>query len=675
VKLLDLWLPPDGAGPAVACLATSFTFDADFFSADCLARFLRLTDAYGERDEIADIALMLEEEERLSEARVAVLVDRSCNPEPRNLRWDLIPVSVPGGLFHAKTAILMWANATRFLIGSGNLTSAGYRRQVEIGTAIDLADGGVSRSCLLEFISELRSIVVELTPGSEGEPGPRRRVAEILDLAEQRVETSALPAAVRGMAFAVGATRTGTSPLSRLKDVWRGSPPKSVVALAPFWDSDARQLGARELLRNLTQRNVGSEPTTATFVVPVEPLFGGPDVVRAPAALQNVAPRRINSRVCAFNPREDDDRRLHAKCVLYESADWVAAMIGSSNISAKGLGLDLHPHRELNLWIGCRADSTDAKRLRGLVSIGPDVRLDSSWEPTEDEDEMAPPLLPLGFGEAQLVTRNTIRLRFETAHLPAEWRVLLPAGRSIDEATLVDADEWKSNGMPAERTFGLSDDNPLPAGLVVRWQEADQWLAATWIVNVGELAILPPPDELRALSSTVLLTVLASTRPLREAAEHALRQAAVAAGNREDLDPLKRFDNSGFLLQRVHRASSALWGLEERLSRPIASLETLDWRLNGAIGPVTLGRRLAEEAMDRRQLVGETQFLLAELAMTVDSIPWTIVASRLDPHHVEEMIAETQYTIHGLSTELGGAEAMPSSMQHYVADVFERCQR
>ena len=41
-RLLDHWSPPEGAGNPVAVLATTFTFQADFFDEDCLARFLSL---------------------------------------------------------------------------------------------------------------------------------------------------------------------------------------------------------------------------------------------------------------------------------------------------------------------------------------------------------------------------------------------------------------------------------------------------------------------------------------------------------------------------------------------------------------------------------------------------------------------------------------------------------
>ena len=43
MKMLDHWLPPEDAGDPLACLATSFTFDTDFFAEDCLSRFLAIS--------------------------------------------------------------------------------------------------------------------------------------------------------------------------------------------------------------------------------------------------------------------------------------------------------------------------------------------------------------------------------------------------------------------------------------------------------------------------------------------------------------------------------------------------------------------------------------------------------------------------------------------------------
>src|SRR3546814_16503223 len=142
-RLLDLWQPPDEAGAAVGCLATSFTFEADFFVDDCLTRFLGLTRVQGEGDTTSDVARMLDEEDRLSEAQISVLVDRSCVPDTRNLRWDLLPVDLGrGSLLLAKVAVLMWERHTRVLLGADHIPSAGPRRQIQTVTPFDVVPVG-----------------------------------------------------------------------------------------------------------------------------------------------------------------------------------------------------------------------------------------------------------------------------------------------------------------------------------------------------------------------------------------------------------------------------------------------------------------------------------------------------------------------------------------------------
>ncbi len=171
-KLLDHWAPPEGAGAPSACLARTFAFEAEFFAEDCLSRFLSLSSVRSEGDRISSVAALLEEEDRLSEAQVTVLVDRSCVSEKRNLRWDLLPVAVPGGLLHAKVTVLIWERAARIMLGSANLTQAGYRLQVEIAIAFDLApDCQVPRPLLDDLVRELRLAVALASGPVEGEGG------------------------------------------------------------------------------------------------------------------------------------------------------------------------------------------------------------------------------------------------------------------------------------------------------------------------------------------------------------------------------------------------------------------------------------------------------------------------------------------------------------------------
>src|SRR4051812_1053956 len=97
--------PDSGPGQPVACIASTFTFDARFFETDLLPRFLGLKydNTEGERP------FLVERETALSQVRVCVLVDQSqFRPEQSTLRWDQIPVRVPGAIQHSKVTLLVW---------------------------------------------------------------------------------------------------------------------------------------------------------------------------------------------------------------------------------------------------------------------------------------------------------------------------------------------------------------------------------------------------------------------------------------------------------------------------------------------------------------------------------------------------------------------------------------
>src|SRR4051794_23121905 len=93
----------DGPGRPLACIATTYTFSAEFLETELLPRFLGLAFDPAERE----AAFLVEREDALERATVAVLVDQ-CGVDVRQttLRWDQIPVRVPRGIQHAKLTIL-----------------------------------------------------------------------------------------------------------------------------------------------------------------------------------------------------------------------------------------------------------------------------------------------------------------------------------------------------------------------------------------------------------------------------------------------------------------------------------------------------------------------------------------------------------------------------------------
>ena len=671
MKMLDHWLPGDDFGAPLACLATSFTFDVDFFTEDCLSRFLSISTRDPDGASGLDLAGMLEEEERLAETTVCVLVDQSCRPQPRNLRWDLLPVRVPGGLLHAKVVVLLWERTARVIIGSANLTAPGYRNQVELGLAFDLdASCRLPRKVFEDLSKELRSLL-DLTQGDESRPGPKARAHSVLDLFDRRIrEVNPPEDPPRGVKVALAPARKGTNPLDMLELVWSGTPPQSVVALSPFWDGKVPMAGVDDVLDRLAKRAPTGERTSATFVVPVDSMSGSV-VVRAPEYLRTVAPSRIESAVVAF--KAGDDRRVHAKCVQYRSSTWLATMFGSSNLTAKGLGIDATPHREINLWIGCRADDAYAKVLENLIPIGETLEDVESWETLEDDEDETPfESLPPGFGVALLTSRSTLELGFTGSSLPTAWTVEFVSPNRT-RTVLLDDHDWELAGRPTSVVVRLPDSDVLPSVLDVHWTQSGEQHGAAWLVNLGDGTFLPPSNELWDLSTDVLLTILASTRPLRVAIENAiLRGGAQHSSKDVELDPLKAFDSSELLLQRTRRSSAALWGIERRLSKPVHSLEALEWRLAGVLGPKHLAEKIVEAARLPGALPGEAQFLLAELALTVHRIEWNAIRgevplrsiTKLVKHVIDEI--RTQITVLG---DLGSKDAVMAYVHAVLSEV------
>lgn len=662
-RLLDHWSPPDGAGSPIAVLATTFTFEADFFDQDCLSRFLSLSTVAGEGDPISSIAAVLEVEDRLSECQVTVLVDRSSPAEKRNLRWDLLPVVVPGGLLHAKVAALLWERATRIIMGSANLTSAGYRRQVELALTIDLDVGcQIPRSVINDLVAEFRHLA-GLAPGPA--TGPKGRALATIDQLAARVDALDLPStASSNIRLAVAPGRPGVSPLDRVADVWRGGQPLCATVLSPFWDEQVPAPALEAVRGRLTGRPANRRSMTA--VVAIDPFTG---TVQAPPSLAS----QVGVKVVAFDPPDSELRSLHAKLILLESDEWLAALIGSSNATEAGLGLDRRRgHHELNLWIGCRASSGTAKRLRALARTGNRIALgDDRWEPVPDEDEPTMPVLPLGFVSCTIDARMPPRLllEFDPDTLPVRWDVRTPAGREV-----LTTDEWRASSSSRSTAVSLPDE-VLPAYLLVRWDADGQTNQATWTANVEERSALPLPAELAELPVALLLAALASTRPLPVAVEHELRrrERADSDGSRVELDPLRRFDDRGLLLQRARQLSLALWRLQVRLGRPASSLDALHWRLHGIFGPLAIADGLVSAAVEQQTLPGEAHFLLAELALTIHAVDWSQVAVGIDLDSARKLVAEVLADIDERYQTL--PPAPDPALEAYVRDALEAAQR
>ena len=619
-KLLDAWDPPDDAGDPIGCVATTFTFSPAFFEEECLSRFLRL-----ETDPEDGPAYLVEREEKLYPLKCAALVDQHHCKGSRSLRWDLLPVRLKGGVLHAKVSLLHWSRATRVLVASANLTDDGYRRNQEVFGVLDYSvEGDAPIAVLRDTIEFLRQTVAS-DPGADTSPATGRATAFLKRVWQEAKEWGESEKQHGRRSLRVGfLSSTPGSPdaITKLATVWTGgTPPSEAWVISPFFDppeGDNRPAGA---LWNIMCKRGDAE---VTYCVEMDELPGEETLfVRAPANLLRAKPSRESASNHFWRVKLPPNRPLHAKTIWLEDDRWAVYMIGSSNFTTPGLGLGRAPNIEANL-VYVADYGRDRKNYERLCQVWPEYEdiedaASLKFQPSPDEGTDSAPdedILPEAFSAAsydQKGGKGVVLLTIKGTP-PLGW--VLCKDSDHKETYFAEA-EWK--GVVASTTVELpwTDTRP-PAGFWVKWTACRNpaWLP----VNVVSGSALPPPDELRDLPLEALIDILTSARPLHQALRAYLarrcRENAEGADKQSPtlIDPHKRVDTTGFLLQRTRRVSLALNGLRERLERPVISKESLEWRLRGPVGALALRNALVKEAKSDE----ERMFLLSELALELD---------------------------------------------------------
>ncbi|HUU90962.1 MAG TPA: hypothetical protein VM238_07110 [Phycisphaerae bacterium] len=671
-KILDAWSPPPGAGDPVGCVATSFTFSPVFFEEECLSRFLCL-----QTDPTDDGALYLvEREEKLAQVTcAAALVDQYHARGPRSLRWDLLAARVPGAILHAKVAVLVWQDLVRLIVASANLTEDGYRRNLEVFGVLDYREGGdAPRLCLTAITAFLRE-AASYAGASPGAGGPALdRWNGLLDTAERK--TAAWGEGKRPWgrdAVHIAPVLVGPgkpSAFETIGEAWAGyAVPARADVVSPFFDPPDVPSRPAEALWGLLRQRGEAE---VWFHVTAEEVPGEAALLlHAPSSLKEAEPTGRAQAMAVFSRIDlEASRPLHMKGLWLESDHRATYLIGSSNFTAAGMGLANRPNLEANLLYAMR---NDGKAYKAMVPVFPDSEeipedTEIRWQPSvsaEDEATEETVLLPAAFDQAVYCAEGghdgRIELHFAGTP-PAGWVVL-----TEDNTPLYDEAAWESGGSPLTASLAWAEPRP-PSGVVVRWQGAAG--CAWWPVNVAGPSALPPPDELRDLPLEVLIDILTSARPLHEALRKWVRRWREQGRTDEsiDPDPHKRVDTSAFLLQRTRRVSWALEGLRERLERPVATREGLQWRLRGPVGVMALKRALFREGQPK----GEKAFLLAELALELARVKPRPARGCLSPKQVK---AEIAAIIRELEAETqAAAETVLPDLRKYVRSALARAR-
>jgi len=664
-RALELWDPPPDAGAPLACVATTFTFDATFFETECLGRFLAM-DTHP--DESQAVAYLVEREEKLAGAQVGVVVDRRHAQSKESLRWDVIPVLVPRSLQHAKVSILCWSNAVRVVVGSGNLTEPGYRRNVEIFGALELEPDEPGPVALilrcLDFVQGLTSEAV----GSAGDGGPIDRARSALQTIRGQVRRWKDDPSHRSRVALALQTGDSSALQALVEETTSRRPARTLYVLSPFFDVQS----SGETMTAVAAAMMAKTGSRVIIINPlVEDLPDGRRRVHAPRELVDRAMGLTDSVEVSGVPliQDGETRPLHAKAIWLESDKWIAVMVGSSNFTRAGLGLGGPRNREANLVYFARPDEPLARHLNEIWPELEDEPVDLAsdeilWNPVgEEEGESDGAIIPLPacFREALFSTRPkpTLSIRLDDG-LPSSWEIAIPG-----EGTVLSSATTGVGLHSLDRSA-----QPVPFLVTVRWSTTDGDYVAGWPVNVADLSELPPPDELRNLSLEELIDVIGSTRPLHQALPGVLAKRSRVKNDREQLDPHKRVKTETFLLRRTRRIARALDRLLERLERPAFSLDAFLWRLEGPIGALALARALQKEANSE----AEALFFMAELALTLNRVdPKKVACGTLASRDVSIRIRACIDELEGLVEHPGIGQA--TMIRDYVRDAFAEVRK
>lgn len=664
-RLLDLWRGEEAFGRPLGCVTTTFTFDAELFEEQCIARFLSIQSNPNESAK----AYLLEREEKMSQCFACVLVDRAHVAPDRSLRWHLLPVTLPhGGVLHAKITLLVWENWIRVLIGSANLTESGYRRNQEVMAALDFGPEGNPPPELLTECVAFLDRVRNFAPGSDRkEGGPQAALAEFLRSVQRRA-SALVPAARADAECALVPLCPGDkSVVEQLRDLWKWPAPVNAWVLSPFYDKDAQ---ASETAARFAALLTSKGGRRLVFTGPGRHLPDGTVQIDVPEVLQQSSHSSLEHGFSVIYQRVEiegklEDRALHAKSVWLERNGHVLYMLGSSNFTAAGLGL--HPGHNIELNVAYVI--SDCASQFGKLCI-------QSWPPEEELDDLdgvqfladgltdsaenaAAPLLPGAFGLAlYCLDAQGARLELEIE------RKAVPVFevRTKNGEMLIDSPGWLRGGGSKLIVIRWEAKRP-PSSLEVRWRDAERGeCTAHWIVNVADMSSLPAPEELGSLSLAELIEILTSARPMHEVVMRILErwEKKTVLGATVEVDPHKKVDTSQFLLRRMRRVAQALEGMRERLQQPVGSAEALRWRLHGPIGPIALAKRLSEEDPDG------AAFMIAEVATTLRGVSWRPVAS-LTRHAISVEVDKTLQALH----EFAIKAPAPANLAIYVRASFK----
>lgn len=700
-RLLELWEPPPGHR-LVSAIATTYELQADFLEEDLLpvALDLRLASARGR-----DFRLELERALQDTEVTVFFHPDRYQAGLRRSPRIDLVPL--PEGRFsklHAKIALLRFVDpddssfdrqVVRLVVGSANLTSAGYRSNIEVAAAVDDTPEGPAActTAVRDAAAWLENVVGPSTPQVTRQMRGLRAV----------FEARPSPARHGGLQFIGLPGRTGFPALGTEAD-----PVRELTVASPFWPSGDDLTDVASALRRLcggafsSARLIGpahvDEHGIARPVIPAElvrsllgegarvwvaaadPGHGCDDTDAAdPGEFDEVASRR-HSAAAGY-------RELHAKIILAVSDTTARLAMGSFNLTRKGLSIARPGNIEAGvLWT---VPVKQVRQLRPLFAFAKGWR---KIERTPETFVVEPGAYDAddgtgwpGFILSLRAHRNTLVLVGDTQSWPDGVAIHMRDIRS----RLVSREEWFdtwhiSAEQEQDATFtrvltlhaswmaAKANTEPWPALPDLEVQVSWDGHRVTIPVLFEDKHDLPVVESRRPDDELTLITWFLGLRPVGEPED---------SGFGHSVDPVADTHHqsgatSEILSYLVRDFVHALPGIRSRLVEGGLTEPGLRAALLGYRSPVQLAREVCR-ALDEppagsaRKTRLATAFQLTELVRLLRNVELPALEDNVTEVLRREAITEVQTALDGVVSQLEPSERSPIMEAFLAMDPLE----
>jgi len=701
--LADYWKPPadsglkDGVGEPVSCVATTFEFDAGFFEAELLPRFLGLRFDHTENER----TFIIEREESLATTRVGVLVDASkFDPRQTTLQWDQLPIQVPGGIQHAKVTVLVWERLVRLIVGSANLTRQGYRRNRELFAALDFFDA--PDSAPLSVLRDALAFIDTLCTWSRTLPAATQRIRETTEQAPARVRRWSKapqdfsprerPRVGLVISHPTHASGSAQSALKQLMRMWL---PRRVLRFTVMTPFVGQQTDGEDAVLHSMRELPMARDAEGRLIVPEAPAPEGAKrrIVPLPRHFGQCWKKRFgeNSRVLLVPTCVDEvderPRDLHAKAILIEGDSHDLLMAGSSNFTPHGMGNGVF-NCEANLVFEDKADEkrdgqTFDDRLGVPVSWDDPVGVDDiAWQDPEQAPEDAPsakPHLPAFFAWASYSqTTGEVRVGVDRNQPePSDWSISLAGQSSEQSVSLFSRSSCAADGTTLSFALDEKARGVHLTALRVSWTDKDATRQEGFLAVAVEDrdTDLLPPEEFRGLSVDGIIECLLSGRTPAEWVEKQDARRKRNTSTDAAIESLRAVDTSNYVLYRVRRFGRALAAMADRIARTSPTPDAIRYRLlRDPLGPVHLAQTLFSSG-DRRDggqpsgaETGYQLYALAEMLLSVGHVGRQVRrACGRDGKWVMPLFREVRERIRAVIQRIGERSGpSPDDLDRYV---------